>query len=317
MSQDMSCHLFIVNKATMFKQQLSRAILYIARLLHIDGCIPDKLYLQLLYRRIFNKKLNLNNPKTFNEKLQWLKLYDRRPEYTTMVDKYAVKEYVASIIGKEYIIPTLGVWEKPEDIDWDALPDKFVIKCTHDSGGLIICKNKATLDTGAALKKLHRCLKRDYYKAGREWPYKNIHKRIIAEALIETKPAVKDLPDYKWYCFNGEPKYCQVIQNRSSSETIDFYDSEWKHQDFIGLNPSAVNSSVETPRPVDLDTHIRIAKALSKGIPFARIDLYSVGNKTWFGEITFFPASGTTASFRPEEYNRILGDLIQLPEKNR
>ena len=164
----------------MIKQQICRAIIHGSHVLGIDGLIPDKLYLQLLYRRIFNKKLDLNNPKSFNEKLQWIKLYDRRPEYTMMVDKYAVKEYVAGKIGKKYIIPTLGIWDKPEDIEWDNLPNQFVLKCTHDSGGLVICRDKDKLDKEAAIKKLSESLKRNYYIAGREWPYKNVPRRIIA-----------------------------------------------------------------------------------------------------------------------------------------
>jgi hypothetical protein len=271
----------------------------------------------MLYRRIFNKKLDLENPKTFNEKLQWMKLYDRRPEYTMMVDKYAVKKYVADKIGEEYVIPTLGVWEKTEDIDWDKLPNKFVLKCTHDSGGLVICREKSNLDIEAAIKKLNASLKRDYYKAGREWPYKNVPRRIIAEKFIEVNPLVKDLPDYKWYCFNGEPIYCQVIQDRSSDETIDFFDKDWNHQDFVGMNPAAKPAKEEPQRPKNLDVQIRIARELSKDIPYARIDLYEIDGKTWFGEITLYPSSGTTGNFTPEQYNNILGELIKLPEEKR
>ena len=301
----------------MFRQQLCRVILYGSKILGIDGLILDKLYLQMLYRRVFNKKLNLKNPKTFNEKLQWMKLYDRRPEYTTMVDKYAVKEYVAKIIGEEYIIPTLGVWDKPEEIDWESLPDQFVLKCTHDSGGLVICRDKSKLDIDAAIKKLRKSLKRNYYKAGREWPYKNVPRRIIAEKYMEVNPKVKDLPDYKWFCFNGEPTYCQVIQDRSSVETIDFFDTNWKHQEFVGLNPAAGPAAVEPACPANLETQIKIARDLSKGIPFSRIDLYFVDNKSWFGEITLYPTSGTSGTFTPEKYNEILGNMIKLPGEKR
>lgn len=297
----------------MFRQQFCRVVLWSSKKFGIDGLIPDKLYLRMLYRRVFNKKLDLKNPKTFNEKLQWMKLYDRRPEYTTMVDKYAVKEYVAKLIGEKYIIPTLGVWDSPENIDWDDLPNQFVLKCTHDSGGLVICRDKSKLDKKAAVDKLRKSLKRDYYKAGREWPYKNVPRRIIAEKYMEVTPEIKELPDYKWYCFNGEPTYCQVIQNRTSEETIDFFDKNWNLQDFIGLNPSARHATIPLERPANLETQILIARELSKNIPFSRIDLYNINGESWFGEITLYPASGTSGTFSPEKYNELLGNMIQLP----
>lgn len=276
--------------------------------------VGDKKYIELKWKRQMNYPLNLKNPRTFSEKLQWLKLYDRRPEYTTMVDKYAVKKYVADIIGDEYIIPTLGVWDNPEDIEWDKLPDQFVLKCTHDSGGLVICRDKSKLDIEAAKAKLSKSLKFDYYLAGREWPYKSVPKRIIAEQFIEPKPGNKDLPDYKWYCFNGEPKFCQVIQDRSTKETIDFFDLEWNHQEFVGLNENADNAKVKPERPANLETHIRIAKKLSKNTPFARIDIYDVNDRQYFGEITLYPACGF-GEFRPDQYNEILGRMLTLPQK--
>ena len=274
--------------------------------------IPDKIFLEWQFRLTMGYRLDLNNPKTFSEKLQWLKLYDRRPEYTMMVDKVKVKEYVASVIGPQCIIPTLGVWDRPEEIEWDKLPDKFVLKCTHDSGGLIICKNKSTIDKEASISKLKKSLLKNYYLEGREWPYRDVPRHIIAEKYIEPQSNTVDLPDYKWYCFNGEPKFCQVIQNRSTNETIDFFDINWIHQEFIGLNPKACYSLIPIERPVTLATQIHIAKKLSKGIPFSRVDLYSVENKVYFGEITFYPMSGM-GYFYPKEYNRILGDQIKLP----
>ena len=276
--------------------------------------VPDKWYVKLEYRCLLGKRLDLKRPKTFNEKLQWLKIYNRKPEYTTMVDKYAVKQYVADRIGEQYVIPTLGVWDRPELIEWDSLPDKFVLKCTHNSGGLVICRDKKKLAKEAAIKKLSKALERDYYLASREWPYKNVPRRIIAEQLLEATLGVNDLPDYKWYCFNGEPKFCQVIQDRSTKETIDFFDTEWNHQEFVGLNRMANFASTTPSRPSTLETQIKIACELSKGIPFSRIDLYEVNERTWFGEITLFPA-GCVGEFRPEEYNTILGGYIQLPTK--
>lgn len=283
----------------------------------------DRLYLKLLY--FFETKgqlLHIDNPVTFSEKIQWLKLYDRKPEYTQMVDKYAVKQYVAGIVGDQFIIPTIGVWNKPEDIEWDKLPDQFVLKTTHGGGntGVVICKDKATFDRQKAIDKLNKSLKQDIYRTLREWPYKNVPRRVLAEQYIDPVPDVKDLPDYKWYCFNGVPKYCQVIQNRTTTETIDFYDTEWKHQDFIGLmpiiGPKFSFSDTKPACPEHLETHLRIARELSKDIPFSRIDLYETGENTYFGEITFYPMSGM-GIFEPDQYNELLGQMIKLPGERR
>lgn len=276
----------------------------------------DELYLKILFRCFMQKKLNLKDPKTFSEKLQWLKLYNRKPEYTTMVDKYAVKEYVANIIGEEYIIPTLGVWDTPNDIDWDSLPEKFVLKTTHGGGGsgVVICKDKSTFDKQKAIDTLWRSYKSDIYKSLREWPYKNVPKRIIAEKFMEfssTKKQDGDLPDYKFYCFDGEPVYCQVIRDRRTKETIDFYDMEWNHMPFVGLNPVAQNGLNSVEKPICLENMIKVCKELAKNIPFLRIDLYVIGDKEYFGEITFYPASGL-GEFTPQEWNGKLGDLVNL-----
>ena len=278
--------------------------------------IPDKWYLMVMFRSSLGYWPNLKHPKTFNEKLQWLKLYDRKPEYTTMVDKYTVKDYVAAIIGEEYIIPTLGVWDKPEDIEWDKLPSQFVLKCTHDSGGLVICRDKDTLDKAKAIDKLSKSLQHDYYLAGREWPYKDVPRRIIAEKYINPSPVGKDLADYKWYCFDGVPQFCQVIQDRNTKETIDFFDTDWNHQEFVGLNPDAGPATITPARPKNLGTQIEIAKKLSKDMPFSRIDLYEIGEKEYFGEITLYPASGFGA-FKPDQYNKILGAMLTLPGEKR
>lgn len=421
--------------------------------------VPDSIYLKAIFRERMGYKLDLKNPQTFNEKLQWLKLYDRNPLYTTMVDKYAVKKYVADIIGEEYIIPTLGVWDKFDEINFDELPNQFVLKCTHDSGGLVICKDKSKLDMIKAKEKIERSLKTDYYLLGREWPYKNVPRRIIAEKYMEDtkteelrdykffcfkgivkalyvatdrqkdgedvkfdffdseykhlaikqghdnakeipeKPIgfiimkelaskiserfrevrvdfyevngkvyfgevtffsncglqpfepdewdvsfgkwieipneigggyairiddcilwihadflLEDLRDYKFFCFNGSPEYCQVISNRTTDETIDFFNMKWEHQEFTGLaqpfHPYPL-SNIPIPIPVQFDKMKEIAQKLSKGLPFVRVDLYSINDEIYFGEMTFYPASGCGV-FDPDNYNYLMGDKINI-----
>ena len=259
--------------------------------------------------------MDWNNPKTFCEKIQWLKIYDRHPEYTNMVDKVAAKEYVSGIIGKEYIIPTLAVYDSAEEIDFDKLPNQFVLKCTHDSGGIVVCRDKSKLDYEATRRKLRRGLKRTYVIQNREYPYKNVPRRIIAEQYLEnTLSPTSALVDYKFYCFDGEPKYCQVIQDRDTHETIDFFDMEWRHQEFVGLNPAAGPAAVCPQRPKSFDVMKRIAHDLSQDKPFSRIDLYDINGKPYFGEITFFPASGM-GMFTPKDWDEKLGKLIELPRK--
>lgn len=297
----------------MLKQQICRAIIHGSHVLGIDGLIPDKLYLQLLYRRIFNKKLDLNNPKSFNEKLQWIKLYDRRPEYTTMVDKYAVKEYVAGKIGKKYIIPTLGIWDKPEDIEWDNLPKQFVLKCTHDSGGLVICRDKDKLDKEAAIKKLSESLKRDYYRAGREWPYKYVLRRIIAEKYMEDK-SVGELPDYKFFCFDGVVKALFIGTERGTGDVkFDFYDADFNHLDFVQEHPM---SGKVLPKPQHFEKMKELASQLSQGIPHVRVDFYNINGDIYFGEMTFFHHGGVIP-FHPEEWDYTFGSWINLPLNNK
>ena len=299
------------------------ADLGVAILVRLSAIFPDKLYLKLMFRLKMGYWMDFDNPKTFSEKIQWLKLYNRKPEYTQMVDKYQAKKYVASIIGEKYIIPTLGVWDKFDDIDFSKLPDKFVLKTTHGGGntGVVICKDKSTFDIVAAKKKINRSLKQDIYINLREWPYKNVRKRIIAEQFIETKD-YQDLPDYKFYCFNGEPQYCQVIRGRNTIETIDFYDMEWNHMPFVGLTPVVRNGLPPvvrnglTPvvRPQYLTNMVHICRKLAVGIPFCRVDLYIVNDEVYFGEITFFPASGLGV-FDPSEWNNELGKMIELTHK--
>ena len=256
--------------------------------------------------------LNLTNPKTFNEKLQWLKLYDRKPEYTTMVDKYAVKEYVAGIIGEEHIIPTLGVWDKPEDIDWDKLPNQFVLKVTHDSGGLVICKDKSKLDRDAAITRLRKGLKRDYFYSHREWPYKDVPKRIIAEKYMEdTKTG--ELRDYKFFCMDGVAKTLFIATDRQKREEpyFDFFDTEFRHLDIQQGHP---NAPVSPARPETFEQMIKMAEAISKGMTEARVDFYEVNGKAYFGEITLFHFSGFVP-FNPQSVDAEWGEWITLPDE--
>lgn len=297
----------------MFKQLFCRVVLGVLGRLHLSQFIPDKLYLQMLYRRDFNKKLDLKNPKTYNEKLQWMKLYDRRPIYTTMVDKFAVKDYVAKIIGEEYIIPTLGVWDKPEDIEWDTLPNQFVLKCTHDSGGLVICRDKSKLDKQTAMDKLRKSLKRDYYKAGREWPYKNVPRRIIAEKYMEDSQ-LGDLPDFKFFCFNGVVKALFIGTERGTGDVkFDYFDADFNHLDLVQEHPM---SGRDLPKPEHFEKMKLLASKLSKGYPELRVDFYNINGSIYFGELTLFHHGGVIP-FHPEEWDYTFGSWINLPaERN-
>lgn len=273
----------------------------------------DKFFLKCEYKHTFGKKLDLKDPKTYSEKLQWLKLYNRRPEYTAMVDKYEAKKYVADIIGEEYIIPTLGVWDRFEDINFETLPDQFVLKCTHDSGGLAICKDKAEFDLEKARKKIERSLKRNFFHAHREWPYKNVKPRIIAEQYMEDS-VTAELRDYKFFCFDGEVKALFIATERASAteETkFDFFDADFVHLDFTNGHPNAVTMP-EKPQCFELMKEL--ARKLSDGIPHARIDFYEVDGKVYFGEITFYHWGGMMP-FDPPEWDRTFGDWIKLPEK--
>ena len=291
-----------------------KRFLMLASMCHFYPHMSDKEFLQRYWKARFGVELNLKNPQTFFEKIQWLKLYNRKPEYTIMVDKYTAKKYVADKIGKQYIIPTLGVWNKFEDIDFDKLPNQFVLKCTHDSRGLVICRDKSKLDIKAAQKKISRSLNINYYMCGREWAYKNVKPRIIAEKYMEDSQS-EDLRDYKFFCFNGEPAFCQVVSDRTTNESIDFFDMEWNHQEFTGLSlPSKPFSSSPVPVPAQFEEMKKIAKILAEKIPFVRVDLYEVNGKVYFGELTLYPASGF-GSFEPDKYNLIVGKMLKLPKK--
>lgn len=266
----------------------------------------------MMYWLHLGRKLNLKNPKTFNEKLQWLKLYNHKPEYTIMVDKVKAKEYVAKLIGEEHIIPTLGVWDDPDDIDFDALPDQFVLKCNHNSGtGMCICRDKSKLDIEKVKAELRKGLKENYFMRWREWPYKNVPRKILAEKFMVDESGT-ELKDYKIFCFNGEPRYCQVISDRNTDEKIDFYDMHWKRLvGLVGLNDKVHNSEYAIPCPESFENMKQMASLLAKSIPFSRIDFYEINHQAYFGEITFFPATGF-GNFNPREWNVKMGDMITL-----
>lgn len=270
----------------------------------------DESYLKLKYWGMMGKKLDLTNPKTYNEKLQWLKLHDRREEYTTMVDKFLVKDYVSKKIGERYVIPLLGVWDNFEEINFDLLPNRFVLKCTHDSGGLIICKNKSLLNISEARKKINKSMKNNYFLEGREWPYKNVKPRIIAEVYMEDTTD-KALRDYKFFAFDGEVKALFIATDREKDyvETkFDFFDRNFEHLDFRNGHP---NAAVQPRKPRNYEEMVHLAQILSKGIPQVRIDFYEVNGRVYFGEITFYHWSGMVP-FEPDEWDYKFGEWIKI-----
>ncbi|HHU32431.1 MAG TPA: glycosyl transferase [Clostridia bacterium] len=273
--------------------------------------LPDELYLKLKYYACLGKNLNLANPTTYNEKIQWLKLHNRKPIYTKMSDKFEVRQYVAAAIGEEYLIPLLGVWEKFEDIDFRQLPEQFVLKCTHDSGGVVICQDKKNFDVKAARQKINSCLRRNYYYHGREWAYKGIKPRIICEKYL-TDEFGSELIDYKVWCFDGKAKCIKVCSNRYAAGglKIDFYDLNWEVMPFKKGYP---NSGTIIPKPKNFAKMIELAEKLSKDIPFLRVDFYDTKEHLYFGEFTFYPGSGLE-KITPESYDYLLGSWINLPQ---
>lgn len=271
--------------------------------------MEDTAFLKLQYKNIIGEKLNLNNPQTFNEKLQWLKLNDRKDIYTTMVDKYEVKKYVSDVIGEKYIIPTLGIYNSFDEIDFEKLPNKFVVKCTHDSGSTIICKDKKKFDIKKAKKKINKALKYNYYYAGREWPYKNVKPRIIIEEYIEDEE-LKDLRDYKFFCFNGKVNLFKVDFNRFLKHRANYYDKNLKLLEFgEEVCPPDFEKKIEIPK--DIMKMILLAEKLANGTKFVRIDFYYTNKKIYFGEMTFYPASGF-GKFIPDSWDERLGEMINL-----
>ena len=276
----------------------------------------EELHLKILFYLHMGRKLDLKNPKTLNEKMQWLKLYDRRPEYKCMVNKITAKDYAVKMLGSEYVVPLLGVWDKPEDIDFDSLPDKFVLKTNHSGGntGVIVCKDKSKLNKQDAINKLNKSLRSDISVSLREWVYEGMKKQVFAEALLESSTG--DIDDYKFYCFDGYADAVLVCIDRQIGEPkFYFFDENWqlKRHNKRGKEAPA---DFTLPRPENLDEMFRIARLLSKGIPHLRVDLYNVDGKIYFGETTFFTASGFDANRLPEA-DLYFGNLTKLPEKRK
>ena len=303
---------------------MSENISFIYKLTHAEHVIgsfmaktakfwPDELFLKIVFKLRMGYRLDLKNPRSYSEKLQWLKLYDRNPLYTTMVDKVAAKEYVAKIIGQDHIIPTIAVYNSVKDIEWDNLPQQFVLKCTHDSGGIVICKDKSQLNIKEACELLDRTLKQSYFMLKREYPYKDVPRRIICEEYMVDESGY-ELKDYKWFCFDGEPKALFIATDRGSKDEetkFDFFDMEFNHLPFTNGHPNATRTIY---KPAGFEKMKKLAAKLSEGLPQARIDFYDINGHVYFGEITFFHWSGMTP-FEPIEWDYKFGAWINLPAK--
>lgn len=272
--------------------------------------IPSDIYISILFRAIMKKKLNLNNPKTFNEKLQWLKVNNKNEEYTKLVDKYSVREYITKIIGEEYLIPLIGVYDNFDEINFEELPNQFVMKCTHDSGGVIICKDKNKLDRNEAKLLINTSLSKNYYYALREYPYKNITPKIIIEKYMVDESGT-ELKDYKFFCFDGIPQFLYVASNRSVDTKFNFFDTDFQPLPFWQKYPPAEK---EILKPIGYQEMLKLSEKLSKGFPHIRVDFYDINGKIYFGELTFFHFSGLV-KFHPQKYDEILGDFLNLPPK--
>ena len=275
--------------------------------------LPDRQFVKLDYWFTQDKELDLENPTTFDEKINWLKLYNHRSEYTKMVDKYEVRQYIKEKIGSEYLIPLYGMWENVEEIDWEELPNQFVLKTTHDSGGVVICEDKKELDIDQTKKKLKQFLHYNYFNEGREWPYKNVKPRIVAEKYMEGRKE-QSFKDYKIFCFNGQVKMTLVLTDLQHEENVTqkFYNRDWELMPLKESDSPHSDEAIE--RPYNYQEMIKVAETLAEDIPFVRVDLYEINQKVYFGELTFFPNKGQN-TFEPEKYNEILGSWLKLPKE--
>jgi len=275
----------------------------------ITRLMNDRTFIKWEYFSGMRKFPNLENPRTFNEKLQWLKLNDIHPEYARLVDKYEAKLAVSQLIGGEYIIPTIGVWDSFDDIEFGSLPDQFVLKTTHDSGGVVVVKDKSAMDITKVRAKIERSMNNNFFYQHREYPYKNIIPRIIAEQYMVDESGT-ELKDYKFFCFDGEPKMLFVATDRPFDTRFDFFDMEWNHLPFKQGHPLATK---EIKKPAGFEEMKEIARKLSKGFPHVRVDLYDINGKIYFGELTFFHFSGNVP-FEPEEWDYKIGERLKLPK---
>ena len=284
-------------------RRLCRKICYL-----FNRQLPDKCYIQRMYYVKLGKKLHLKHPVLFNEKLNWMKLYYRNEEFTRMADKYEVRQLVKKKIGGEYLIPLLGVWNSVEEISFDTLPKQFVLKCTHDSASVVICKDKQYFDVEEAKKKLAACMNTNYFWASREWPYKKIKPRIIAEQYMVDESHT-ELKDYKIYCFSGKPELIQVDFGRFTKHERNLYTTEWEYIQERFEYPN--NPEVQIRKPEHLKEMLELASKLAGNIPSVRIDFYSINGRIYFGEITFYQEGGF-GRFEHESFEKKLGDLIRL-----
>lgn len=275
--------------------------------------INDEFFLKIKWRLKMGSKLDLTNPSTFNEKLQWLKLFYRKPIQTKMVDKVDAKQYVEQLIGKDYIIPTIGIYNDVHEVNWEKLPKSFVIKCAHDSAGVVVCCDKKNINIEEAKKKLQKGLGRSYYKTNREWPYKNVPRRIICEQYLVDDSGY-ELKDYKFFCFNGKVKLFKIDFDRTIGHKANYYDINGNILSF-GETICPPDFNKQLVLPSKFDDMIKIAERLSNGFPFLRVDLYNVRGQIYFGELTFFPASGF-GTFTDYKWDEKMGEWISLPLKN-
>lgn len=301
----------MLKKILYFITHPNKALLYMLNF-KIFRNLKDETFLKIEYKLYFGQKLNLDNPVTFNEKLQWLKIHDRNPEYTKLVDKIAVKDYIKKVLGEEYIIPTLGTYDTFDEIDFSKLPNQFVLKCNHDSGGLLVCKDKSKLDIKEERSKINKCLNRNYYYLHREWPYKNVKPKILIEKYMsdEQQP---ELIDYKFFCFNGEPKFLYISQGLWHESRISFLDMNYNPVNFKRTDYKEFEVLPKCPK--HFEEMKKLAKILSKNIPFVRADFYEINNQVYFSELTFTPCSGMLP-FKPKEYDKIIGEYLKLPNQN-
>lgn len=290
-----------------FKKVLKKAYLCLYRY-GVFNWIPSDIFIKIQYRMATGKKLNISCPKTFNEKIQWLKIYDRNPIYGIIADKYKVRKYIAEKVGEKYLVPLLGVWDSPDEINIDELPNEFVLKNNHDSGGVFICKNKEEFQIDRIKRLLYKRMKTNYYDVSREWSYKNIERRIIAEKYLIDKK-LGELRDYKFFCFAGEPKYVQVDFDRFTNHKRNIYDLDWN---FIDLKIKCPNDSKKIiERPIHFKEMLDVARKISADMPQLRVDLYEVDGRVYFGEATVYHGGGFE-EFTPSYFELEWGKLIDL-----